>query len=197
MKQIKRFTMTLLLAIGLGTAFSQTSSSANAGLYKDQHDFDQHRLSYQLNCNSRDNEIKTNNFFESPRLTVKMNDKKMVLLKKDYFGYHDCNGKDYRFHDNQLFEIIDTVFFYLYRHTALEPNAGGKGYSTHTRYYFSKKGSNLLELLTQENLEDAFAQNDKFRYALQDYARNNKGLMDYDPYLKSYKIKYLFAASLK
>src|SRR5580700_7851490 len=116
---------------------------------------------------------------------------------QDSSAYREAKGKSYRVYKNQVFEILDTAAFTTYRRTALEPGAGGKGFATVTRYYFSRKGSGVVELLTIKNLEDAFPANVRFHYALESYARNDAGLMGYDPYLKSYKLKYLFAESLK
>ena len=190
--------LVLSFALYVNSAFSQSTSAASVGLYKNEDDFSRHKLTYSFNCGSTQDAIKTNNFFESQKLIVKTNDKKIVLLKKDFFGYHACNGKDYRFYKSQMLEIADTTAFYLYQHTALEPGNGGKGYATVTKYYFSKTGTSEVQSLTVANLEEAFSSNAKFRYALENYyARNDKGLMDYDPYGKMYKIKYLFAESLK
>ncbi len=197
MKQLIKPTLVILFAMSFTCAFSQAGSSAKVGLYKNEDDFNMHKLTFELDCKSKQDAIKTNGFFESPKVTVTINNKKYVVLKKDFFGYHDCKGNDYRFYQNKMFEIVDTVSFYVYKHTALEPGAGGKGYATITKYYFSKKGDGPLRSLTVKALSDAFPENAKFRYALESYAHNDHGLMDYDPYLKSYKLKYLFAESVK
>src|SRR5580700_4012498 len=140
MKQVRKTAMTIGLAACMICAFAQDLSSGMSGLYKNEDDFIRHKLTYSLDCQNAPNGINTHNFLESASITVTMGDKKYVVSKKDFFGYHDCKGTDYRFYQNRMFEILDTAGFYLFRHTALEPGAGGKGYSTMTRYYFSKKG---------------------------------------------------------
>lgn len=197
MKKLMKVFFILSVVMYFNSAFSQTTSLASVGLYKNENDFNSHKLSYESNCSSTQNAIRTNKFFESQKLVVTTNDKKIVLLKKNFFGYHSCNGKDYRFYKNQELEIIDITSFYLYKHTALEPGAGGKGYATVTKYYFSKTGNSDVQLLTVANLEETFSGNAKFRYALENYSRSDKNLMDYDQYGKIYKIKYLFAQSVK
>ncbi|HEY4875433.1 MAG TPA: hypothetical protein VIH86_07670 [Puia sp.] len=197
MKKLMKVFFMLSFAMYFNLAFSQTTSLSSVGLYKNEDDFNSHKLTYESNCSSTQHAIKTNNFFASQKLIVKTNDKKVVLLKKDFFGYHSCNGKDYRFYKNQALEIIDITSFYLYKYTGLEPGAGGKGYATVTRYYFSKTGKSDVQSLTVANLEETFSDNAKFRYALENYSRNDKSLMDYDSYGKMYKVKYLFAESLK
>jgi hypothetical protein len=197
MKQLRKTAITILLAVGIICAFAQGLSSGRSGLYKNEDDFILHKLTYSLDCNSAQRSINTHSFLESPRITVTIEDKKYVVLKKDFFGYRDCKGRDFRFYQSRMFEILDTAGFYLYRHTALEPGAGGKGYTTVTRYYFSKKGDETIHGLTVKELEDAYPENARFRYALEGYAQQNKGLLDYDSYAKVYKLKYLFNQSLK
>jgi hypothetical protein len=195
MKKIKNTTLVILLTAYCVFGYSQNNTKI--GLYKNENDFAMHKLTYELDCSSKQNLIKTNDFFESPKVVVKANDKKYIVLKKDFYGYHDCTGKDFRFYNNKLYEILDTASFYLYRHTALEPGNGGKGYATVTKYYFSKKGNSTMQLLSVNNLMNAFPQNVKFHYALETYVHNDNGLMDYDSYSKCYKLKYLFTESLK
>src|ERR1700729_2094088 len=130
MKQIKKSALTILFAACFAVAFAQSESSVKIGLYKNEDDFNLHKLTYAVDCSSKQNAIKPSSFFSTPGITIKTNEKKQVVLKKDFFGYHDCKGRDYRFYKNELFEIVDTVAFNVYRHTALEPGVGGKGYVT-------------------------------------------------------------------
>ena len=47
------------------------------------------------------------------------------------------------------------------------------------------------------NLEKVFAPNTRFRYALKEHFCRNEDLISFDPYLKEYKIKYLYSQSLQ
>jgi hypothetical protein len=194
-KQIIKPALAILLVAYIVTWYSQSSNKT--GLYKNENDFNLHKLIYEADCSSSQSLIHANNFFESAKLSVTIQDKKKVMLKKDFFGYHDCNGKDYRFYHNKIFEIMDTSSFCIYRNTSLEPNAGGKGYSTKTTFYFSKLANDDLQPLTVKTLSDAFRENVKFCFELESYASNDNALTDYDHYLKSYKVKYLFKESIK
>lgn len=194
MKHALKIALTLLSAICIPCAFSQNAGSTLAGLYKNEDDFTVHKLSY---ASSAPDAIQTNDLFESPRVTVHWNGQTIHLAKKDLFGYHSGKGTDYRFYQNSIYEMLDTLAFYLYKHTGLESNPGGKGFRSTTLYYFSKKGSATLVPLTIQNLELAFSTNAKFRYALESYTRKDGSLMDYDPYVKEYKVKYFLTESLK
>jgi hypothetical protein len=195
MKQVIKFAFTLLLVANMVQLCAQPA--IKTGLYKNESDFNLHKLTYAADCGSKRNLIRANNFFEPSKLSIIVNDKKMVVSKKYFFGYHDCTGKDYRFCQNKVFEIMDTASFCIYSNTSLEPNSGGKGYSTKTNYYFSKHANDNLQLLTVKNLRKAYPENSKFCFALESFNQRERELADYDPYLKTYKVKYLFEKSRK
>ena len=48
-----------------------------------------------------------------------------------------------------------------------------------------------------ENLKKEFASNTRFRYAVDEFFTSTKKLTEYDSNLHCYKLKYLFAQSLK
>lgn len=196
MKQSLNILVMLVLA-GVAAKSSAQSTSAAAGLYKDKADFMMNRISYAVSCNSGTPAIQTEKPFAGEKIIVATGEKKIVLLKKDFFGYRDCHGVAYRFYKNDAYRILDTSDFYLYSRTALESNPGGKGFSTKTRYYFSRTPHGSPELLTKGNLESAFRENAKFRSSVDAYAKNDGQLTEYDPYLKLYKVKYLFEESEK
>jgi len=52
----------------------------------------------------------------------------------------------------------------------------------------------MLEL-TLDNLEKTFAGNARFRYALEAQFHSDRQLIAYDPWLKTYKLKYLYSQS--
>ncbi|HLX93648.1 MAG TPA: hypothetical protein VKR32_18320 [Puia sp.] len=194
MKQFIKMLVVLVLAGQAGRSDAQT---AVAGLFKDETDFRANRVSYPLSCDPGARAIQTEKLFANDKIIVRNGDKKTALLKKDFFGYRDCRGIAYRFYQNEAYRILDTTDFYLYTRTALEPNAGGKGFSSATKYYFSRSPNGSLELLTKGNLETAFKENARFRNSVGTYARNDNELREYDPYLKQYKVKYLFEESEK
>jgi hypothetical protein len=165
-------------------------SSAQPGIYRTQADYtDHHILPVE--------KIGPSGVLNSNKIIIITGGKKTVVKKDELFGYRDAKGKDYRFYQHNDLEIVDTTGFFLYRYTGLCPNAGGKGFSSKTVYYFSKGGGTEPSLLNVKNLEDAFASNTRFRYSLYPYRLLDNELADYDQYARCYKVKYLFEQSLK
>jgi hypothetical protein len=111
------------------------------------------------------------------------------------FGYHDSYGNDYRFYENKAFQVIDTTAFYIYSYDKLIQQ--GKGPKPTRVYYFSKKNLGEILPLTAENIAKAFPKNAKFRYMVEVAAKTDIKLDAYDNESNEYKIKELYAESLK
>ena len=194
MNKLKKIGVSAMLLIAVN-ASAQDGSSKVTGLYKNEDDFALNKLTYQVDCNSKDGSIKPDNFFTaSSKILVKENGKKYTVPKSDFFGYLDCNNKAYRFCGNQAYEIVDTTGFYMYKRTF---TTAGKGGTRVTEYYFSKTGTDGLVALTKQNMEDAFASDTQFRYALESEFNSDKDLISYDSYLKAYKVKHLYLETAK
>ncbi|HMH24666.1 MAG TPA: hypothetical protein VK563_22980 [Puia sp.] len=102
-------------------------------------------------------------------------------------------GQAYRQVGREKFVIVDTAGFYLYRINKLV--MGEKISRPQDVYYFSVKPDAPVLELTLVNLESAFSANARFRYALEEHFRSDKQLIAYDPWLKVYKLKYLYNQS--
>jgi hypothetical protein len=102
---------------------------------------------------------------------------------------------DYRHVGHRAYQVLDTTGFYLYSYNKLVQ--GEKIARPTTVYYFSVKADDPVQELTLVNLEKAFAENTRFRYALEAQFRSDKDLIAYDGLLKTYKIKNLYTQSSK
>jgi hypothetical protein len=194
MNNVKKIGVLAMLLITVN-ASAQDGSSKITGLYKTQDDFVSNKLTNQIGCDSKEGSIKPDNFFTAAsKILIKENGKKYTVPKSGFFGYLDCNNKAYQFYGNQTYEIVDTAGFYMYKRTYL---TSGKGQTRVTAYYFSKPGSNELLALTKQNMENAFASDTQFRYALESEFNTDKDLVNYDSYLKSFKVKYLYLETAK
>jgi len=158
------------------------------GIYKTQADFIQHHLEFEAPLSSKKIAIRTHAFSDGPAVTVTMDGQKYYFLKVELFGYRDGN-KDYRFFNNETYEIVDTVGFYIYARTGFEKS---KGSIQVTKYYFSKTGTDSLQSLTLQNLKSAYPERTGFRYALDAQFSSDRKLLAYDAQLKCYKVKHLF-----
>ena len=105
--------------------------------------------------------------------------------------------KQTRVFNHHSYEVIDTALFFIYHGYKTIEKIPNKGVMTVDQYYFSKTASGEIVELSIVNLEKAFPENYRFHYALEEEFTSDKSLMAYDNYLKEYKVKYLFSASLK
>jgi hypothetical protein len=102
-----------------------------------------------------------------------------------------------RYDGNTIYTVLDSTGFYLYQRYEPVEAAKGKGTVMKTDYFFSKDAQGAVLPLTFSNIEKAFAANTRFRYLLEGHFCRNEDLISYDPFLKEYKIKYLYAQSLQ
>jgi hypothetical protein len=187
--------MTMIIAATFG--FIQTSDAQQSkGLYLTYNDFLNHKLSYTEDpANPGKNKIIIHEFIGTGKVTVISEGKEMVFEKSKIFGYHDNTGNDYRFSDNKAYQIIDTTGFYLYSYDKLVQE--GKGPKPTRVYFFSKKTYGALVPFTLKNVANAFPENPKFRYMVEVAAIYNVKPDAYDNESNVYKIKELYAQSLK
>ena len=121
----------------------------------------------------------------------------MYLLKIAvvfFLGSGAGQGPSYRIVHKEKFQIVDTVGFYLYKINKLVQ--GEKIARPQDVYYFSVNADGPIKELTKANLENAFAGNARFRYALEAQFSRDGQLIAYDPLLKAYKVKYIYSQSL-
>jgi hypothetical protein len=183
----------LLLIITVYKAQAQTQSG---GLYLTYNDYATHTLRYATEpVNPKGNVILIHEFIGQKKVTVISNGKKQQFLKNTLFGYHDNYNQDYRFFDNKAYQVIDTTGFYIYSYDKLIQQ--GKGPKPTRTYYFSRKADSPVLPLTPENIAMAFPKNHKFRYMVEVEAKADMKLDAYDNSADEYKIKELFAESLK
>jgi hypothetical protein len=110
--------------------------------------------------------------------------------------FHSAGNKKIRVFNHHGYEVIDTAYFILYHGSKTIEKIPNKRQLTVVQYYFSKTLSDDIYELSTGNLEKAFPGNIRFHYAIEQQFRSDKDLMNYDYYLKEYKIKYLFSESL-
>ena len=184
--------MIMVIILTFGITLKSNAQQQSSGLYLTFNDYQNHKLSY--GSIAKGDKIAIHDLLEGNTITVISNGNKQTFPKKEIFGFRK-NNQDYRFQDNKVYQIIDTKGFYLYRHDKLtQQNKGLKPVST---VYFSTKADNGIAMLTQENIDKAFAANYKFRNSVQAEFKNDDALNEYDTALQEYKIKELYLESAK
>jgi hypothetical protein len=194
---MKMFKLTMIIAIIMTFGFIQKSDAQKqSGLYLTYNDYLNHKLSYTTDpANPNGNKIYIHEFLGRNNVTVISNGKKNEFEKSKIFGYSDNTGNDYRFCDDKAYQIIDTTEFCIYSFDKLIQQ--GKGPKPTRVYYFSKNAEGEILQLTPENIERVFPKNIKFRYMVEVAYKSDIKLDAYDEVSHEYKIKELYAESLK
>ena len=195
---MKKFRLSVMIVITLTFGFILKSNAQkhSGGLYLTSGDYIQHKLSYTTDpANPNGNKINTHDFLEGKIVTVLSNGQTQDFEKSKIFGYRDNANNDYRFFDNKAYKIVDTNEFCIYSYDKLVQQ--GKGPKLTMVYYFSKKTSDEILALTPENVVKAFPNNTKFRYMVEVAYKSDIKLDAYDDLSHEYKIKELYAESLK
>ena len=104
---------------------------------------------------------------------------------------------NYRIFHNSSYKIVDSAGFYLYYRYVQYEHTKGKGLIKMDEYFFSRDSNSDIQLLTIDNLKRAYPENHRFHYDIDAHFRSDRELMEYDPYIQMYKIKYLYMQSLK
>lgn len=192
MKKINILITILFTVINVVFANSQNKAIVinGRGLYLTLDDFLNHRLSYISS-----DKIVLNQFTAASNIKVLINGETKKFSKKQVFGYHNINNEDFRFYKNELYQIVISEPWFVYKHYASSTVEGGKGNIKKESYYFSVKGNDELIPLTVENLKKSFPNNLKFHNLL-DQVRSDADLLSYDRYRNELKIAYLYKQSL-
>lgn len=191
MKKIIILSAIIFVAFSSAFAKVQSKPTSAPGLYLTIKDFLNHHLSY-----NNGDKIILNEFLASSKIKVITSGESKTLAKKQVFGFHNSSNEDYRFYKNELYQIITTEPWFVYKHYASTSVQGGKGNVKKEFYYFSVKGTDELIPLTVENLKKSFPDNLKF-HDLLDLIKNDADLVSYDSYRNELKVEYLYQKSLQ
>lgn len=182
----------VLMLLTFGFVYTSNAQQQTRGLYLTYNDFVHHKLSYQSSAGDK---IYIHEFIGQNSVTVINNGKKITLPKSTIFGYHDAYNNDYRFYDSKAYQVIDTTGFYIYSYDRLAQQ--GKGPRPTRTYYFGRKNDSRILPLTSDNIALAFPKNNKFKYMVEVASKSDIKLDTYDAGAGEYKIKELYAESLK
>jgi hypothetical protein len=194
MKPILYYLMTNACIFCFFFSGAQSRLQQPAGLFKTAADYRKGLVSQELPCVPGTRTIKTDRLFHGSEISIQESGRKKTYPKGEYYGYRDCQGKAFRFVNNQDYEILDSSGLFLYAHRGLAP---GKGYHIVTSYFFSAGSGDPIQPFSLANLLAAFPEDVRFHYALQSYAVTQEALLDFDPYVGTHKVNYLFKESLK
>lgn len=184
-----RLNCSLLLIFNSLVVYSQQS-----GVYVSVADFESGKLTYAVDCSKEKQAIQVHEFLGKEYITVIHHKESHKLLKKEVYGYRDCNGAVYRLGVDKHYRVMNpTEKILLY---AIEM-PWTKGQGAYTFYYFSRSAGDDIYDLTLENLKRAFPDNHKFHDALDAQFSSGLHLALYDSFHRMYKVNRLYLNSLE
>ena len=185
---IKTFNCILFL-LGFTISLYAQKGERVIGIFKTGKDFSEGKISFQIDCSSKENKILLNDFFMRKYITVKQNDSSFHLLKDSIWGFKNCNHQVYRFlHKKELLFLNQNEEILIYKHIVSKPPLGRTNV---TNYYFSMGKEGEVQSLTIKNLKSAFNRNEKFKSLIDNNFKYNTDLAAYDKTNKMYKINWL------
>lgn len=184
----------LTIAIFNTKSISQNTLDGHSGLYKTLNEFTAKKLSFEIDCKNETHKIKVDKLFGQSKVDIIHDGKKYSYEKKDVYGFRDCNNTDFRFFNNNEYQILDGEFFYLYSYHVYVSN--GKTMVQKPAFFISKEAGSVILPLTLENLKNFFPGNHKFHDMLDVAFKAENDLSAFDAYHKMYKIKHLYKQSL-
>lgn len=191
---IKFIAIFLVVANVVSPLLAQSRLKGHSGLYLSVGDYNIQKLSYEIDCSKESHKIKVDKLFGQSKLDIIHDGKKYSYEKKDVFGFRDCKNTDFRFFNNNEYQIVDSEFFYLYSYHIYVSN--GKTLVRKPAYFISREAGSNIEPLTLENLKNFFPDNHKYHDMLDAAFKTNNDLNIYDSYHKMYSIKHLYKQSL-
>jgi len=175
--------------------FAQKNEKIN-GIYITGEELINGRASFIVDCNSRANKIRLNDFFNKPYVTVKRNDSTYKFFKKYIYGFRKCNNQVYRFNNKKELLLLNFGEEILIYHDIL-PGRTSAGRTNVTNYYFSAGINSPVQTLTMKNLKNAFPQNKEFHSLIDKNFKYNTDLANYDNINNIYEINWLLKQTIK
>jgi hypothetical protein len=179
---MKRFFISLSI---LGVGLFSTAAFAQNGVYLTAEDFANKQVRYD--------DVNAYIPFRYGKVKVSDGDKKLLLDKKDVYGYRQ-GDQDYRIIDNNSYRVVDADHFPIYSRKV--ETSKGKGRVAETQYFFSAAPGGELQPLTIANLKRAFPENERFHQLLDLQFRHDDELAKYDSFSKTFRIKSIYTQAI-
>ena len=127
-------------------SFSQKDSS---GIYFAANDYENHKLSFAINCTTQKHKIKSDVIFHPKEISIQHADHTYTYPKDSVYGLKYYDGSIVRIYDQSEYPLInpdEAILIYK-----VISGLGGKGSLTITHYYFSRDAKGKILELTMSN----------------------------------------------
>ena len=173
---------------------SLSGHSQTTGIYLTFEDFSNEIISHELSCDEKGSRISLSNE-KRDWIKVKSTDGKFRYKKSETYGFINCNGQQFRFFQNQLYQISEVGHLIVYQqgdsHTTL-----GEELNSFATFYFSLNLSSPMLPLNLDNLKHAFPENHQFHDLLDANFSGGQPVSSFDDFHNTYKVNRILSESL-
>jgi len=147
--------------------------SSSCGVYNNERDRQEGKLSVAIDCNTEDHKIKPGFVRDKWAIKIIRKEETHNFLRQDIYGYRDCHGKEYHFFEGKRYELVTPgESIAIYR----DYQQVGK---RRVAKFFFRSDAGDLKPLTLENFAVEFSDEPLFLEKLHILARNNFELVKY------------------
>lgn len=144
------------------------------GVYSTAHDRQAGTLSLAIDCKSERHKIKSGFIGDKSAIKVVRDDKTHKFLRRDIYGYRDCEGNEYHFHDGKSYQLLNPG-----ESIAIYRVFEWKGKQQVTKHFFRSESMATIKPLTLRNLNNEFSAEPLFLKKLHILAKNDFLLVKY------------------
>lgn len=187
----------VLLATFLIAGVATADGKGATGIYLTAEDYTTGQLASEGDCGARGHRVELHDVLGKSFIDVTHDGKTQKYEKRQLYGFRSCDGKDYRFVDNDEYEILESLGVSIYERElpTQSPKDAARGLPRGFRYFFSVGAGGQVVPLTVENLKRAFPDNHAFHDALDMMFHSNDDLTRYDTFHKMFKVNRLLTAT--
>ncbi len=177
-------------------AFNGMSQNQKSGVYKTYADYNNNKLTYEIDCKTEKHVIKLNEFLNESWITVKHKGEKIKLQKDSIYGVLICNEPLIRFQQKEHFTLAEKgIVWIFYKETNMTEGKGTNTVQLEKEYYFSVKGDSKIISLTISNIKYAFPNNHKLHDLLDAEIKSEKDISAYDAFHKMFKVNHILSSA--
>lgn len=175
-------------------ALNAIGQNSKSGIYKTFTDYNNNKLSYEIDCKSEKHIIRLNEFLNESYITIKHKNEKIKVQKDSIYGILNCDEPLIRFQNKEHFYLAEKGSIWIFYKEV--PITQGKGFKLEKQYFFSIDGNSPLIELTINNIKQVFSTNHALHDAV-DAQFQNTDISEYDTFHKMFKINHIIIMTNK
>jgi hypothetical protein len=187
----------VLMATVLAGSLTTTEAKSATGIYLTAEAYKNGHLASESDCGSPGHRVELHDILHKPFIEVTHEGQTRRYEKSQIYGFRSCGGHDYRFVENDEYQILEAKELSIYaREVPVEnrKDTGDLHVAASREYFFSVSAGGQVLPLTLQNLKRAFPNNHAFHDALDKTFNADDELAQFDAFHKMFKVNRLLVA---